>query len=198
MNRLGALGLWVALLAVGFGVGPPNRPDLGAFVADLLLGRWAGHPAWVVAEFQAMGLWPMLVGLQIRGDWRARVPAWPFVLASFGLGCYALLPWFVLRSGARGEASAGGLGSPVAPALLGLAAAALLVGAVATGDPRELAHAFATDGFVWAMSWDFLAFWLVSLAEARARSRGTPWWLCAAPLVGTAAFLVLESRAREA
>lgn len=202
MTRGAAIALWVALVAVGFGLSPPNRPDVLAWVVDLLVGRWAGTPQWVVAEFQMMGLWPALVGLLLRGDWRARpVPAWPFVLASFGLGCYALLPWFALRRGERAAAGPGPFARIDLPFALAFGAASLAAWAVAAGGaegPAGFWQAFRTDGFVFPMTWDFLAFWLVSVIEARARTRGTPWALALAPLVGLGVFLGLEERRRRA
>ncbi len=194
MIRGAALVCWLLLIALGCGLPPPTRPDVGAWVADLLMGRWDGTSPWVVAEFQWMGLWPALVGLLIRSDWRARVPAWPFVLASFGLGCYALLPWFVLRQDPRGVSTGGWLGRPVWPVTLTAIAVALLVWAAATGDIRELGYAVAHEGFVWTMTFDFVAFWLLSIAESRARTRGTPWQWTLVPLVGLGVFLALESR----
>lgn len=194
MNKIPALLLWLALIAVGCGLGPPNRPDLGAWVVDLLLGRWEGQPPWVVAEFQWMGLWPALVGLMLRPDWRGRPPAWPFLLASLALGCYALLPWFVLRSGPRAQREGGGLSRWEIPAVLGLIATALLAWAAASGDPAEIGRAMLSDGFVWSMSLDFLAFWVTSVAEARARARAAAWQWTLLPLVGLAVWLALEGR----
>lgn len=200
-RRAAAIG-WLALVVVGFGLAPPSRPDQLDWVLALLLGRWEGEEPWVVAEFQMMGLWPALVGLLLRGDWRARpVPAWPFVLASFGLGCYALLPWFVLRSGDRGAPGPGPFARSDLPYALAVGAATLAVGAVATGGaagPAGFAHAVRTDGFVFPMTFDFLAFWLVSVVEARARTRGTPWAWALLPLVGLGLFLGREELRRRA
>lgn len=195
MNRWAAVVLWVVLIGLGFGFGPPSRPDLGAFVLDLLTGRWGEHEPWVVAEFQLLGLFPALVGLLIRPDWRARLPAWPFVLVSFVLGCYALLPWFFLRTEPRRE-PVGRFGGPVLPAILALVALVLLIWAAARGDLAELQRVVLSEGFVWAMSWDFVAFWILSVVEARARTRGTPWAITLVPVVGLGVFLAMEARNR--
>ncbi len=80
---------------------------------------------------------------------------------------------------------------PAWPDLLAAVGVALLVWAAATGDPRELARAVAREGFVWTISLLFVAFWALSVVEARARTRGTPWQWALVPL---GVFLALESR----
>lgn len=192
MERVPAAMVWVTLVVLGMVLGPPNRPDLNAFLWAVLSGDFRGAPAWLVAEFQWMGLWPLAIALLIRGDWRARVPAWPFLLGSFVLGCYALLPWFIFRSGPR----VGGTGWLTGwwwPAILGVVALLWLVWAAATGSPRELLALIPTEGFTWSMTLDFLAFWLLSIVETRARARRAPWWLCTVPLLGLSIVLVIEA-----
>lgn len=202
MRRATAAILWLLLVAVGCGLGPPTRPDVWPWVADLLMGRWEGHAAWVVAEFQWMGLWPLLVGLLLRPDWRgelpARPPAGPFLISSFALGCYALLVWFIVRGPPQRSGPSSWLDRRELPLALGAIGAALLVWAASHGHPSQLLEAVRSDGFVWSMSVDFLGFWSVSVLEARARSRGTPWQWTLVPLLGLALFLALEAgRGRE-
>jgi hypothetical protein len=198
MNRIPAALLWILLIAIGCGLGPPVREDLGAWLIDLLTGRWGQHPPWVVAGFQLMGLWPALVGLLIRADWWGRPPAWPFVLASFVLGCYALLPWFILRQEPRRIAEEGWFARWDVPVLVVFVAIALVVWAGATGSPMDLQRAADSEGFLYAMRVDFLAFWMLSVVEARARTQGTPWAWTLLPLVGLGVFLALEERSRRA
>ena len=45
-----------------------------------------------------VGVWALLYAVILLIENRERfVPSWPFVLASFGLGMYAMMPYFALR-----------------------------------------------------------------------------------------------------
>jgi hypothetical protein len=194
VGRWTALVTWGVVVVAAFALGPPQRPDTGDLVRDLLTGNFAPYPPWLVAHFQWMGLWPALVGLALRGDWRARFPAWPFVLASFFLGCFALLPWFVLRPQAprTPPPAAGWLARWELPLVFGIMGLGWGVWAAATGSVGDWVTAAGTDGFTWAMTWDFAAFWVLSVAECRRRSPQWAWSLV--PLVGFAGVLAVEAR----
>jgi hypothetical protein len=160
------LTLWVSMLVVGFGFSPPSRPDTLAWVLRLLRGDWGGENPYVVAHFQLMGLWPLAFGLHLADRWRARpVPAWPFLLGSLALGMYALLPWFALPRRDPGPPGPRWARSPWGPR--GLAATGLgFVGwALVTGDVRAYWDTVVSDGFVWPMTVDFVAFAAVYLLD---------------------------------
>lgn len=197
MGRLSAAIAWVVLVGLAFGLAPPARTDQTAWVLRLLTGDWVGEEPWVVAQFQWMGLWPLWTALLLRGEARARpVPAWPFLLGSFALGCFALLPWFALRRGPRTAPPAGTLDHPLLPLLPAIPAVGLLGWAVLAGDPSRFLAILGSDGFVWPMTFDFAAFWIVTTLEARARARTGSWAWTLLPGLGLAAHLALEARAR--
>ena len=195
MTRLLAAVLWMALFAVPW-LGPATRPDALAWVVDLLTGRWADTEPWVVVHFQCMGIWPALLGLQLRRFWRGRpLPAGPFCAAAFCVGAYGLLPWFVLR------------GTTPRPRVLprvdkavfwlaggaGLVTVGLVAFGVAQGSLSAWWRAFRGDGFVWTMAFDFVVLWATSVGVAREAS-APRWRWSLLPLLGTAALLVAESR----
>lgn len=203
MSRAGAFVAWIVLVAVAFGGSPPPRPDQGAWLVRLVTFDLEGIEPWVVAHFDAMGLWPFLLAVLTRdrlfAPWRrGSGPAWPFVVGSMALGAFALLPWFVwgrpdptpLPRAARW------LAHPALPAAIGVAGAALVAWAALTGDPRAWAEAFRTEQFIWAMAFDFCALWAISVAlatQARAeRPAPNPAW-CALPLVGAAAWAAIDA-----
>ena len=52
-----------------------------------------GTDAWVFSIFNLLGVWPAIYGAVLLADGAGRrLPAWPFVLLSFALGGFALLP----------------------------------------------------------------------------------------------------------
>ncbi len=185
MTRVFAGLVFGLLVLAGFGIAPPVREDVWGWCLAIARGEFDGTDPWVVAHFQLMGLWPLVFFVQLREDLRARpVPAWPFVVGSMALGAYVLSWWFIVRRpGARREGAVERVaGSP----WLGLGIAAAVVGWVAWAASRgDLAAWEATrraDGFVWTMSWDFLALWALSVVAAR--ERGGAWGWAALPMVG--------------
>jgi hypothetical protein len=163
--------VWAAVTLVGMGFAPPNRPDLWAWLVRLMTGDWAGENPLVVAHFQLMGVWPLLMIALWRREWRrhGRLPAWPFLIGSFVLGCYAAMPYAFLRKEPA-------LGDPGVPRLvwgvLGSAFLALAGWGLAAGDVAAWAAAVRTDGFMWPMMWDFLLFAGLFVAESRGRLWG--------------------------
>lgn len=192
MKRWIAAALWVGLL-IAMVAAPPQREDMTAWLIDLATGNWAGTEPWVVAHFNLMGVFPMLLLLQLRGRLGSRpLPLWPFALGSFALGGYALLPWFVLAPATTTERSWAWLDRVRVPgAVLGILCTLGLVGwAAFTGSWSNWAAIAASDGFVFPMSWDFLALWITTALLAR--DRGGRWWLTAIPVLGTALYLLVE------
>ena len=97
-TRLGALLLWVGLLVWSIGWTPPARPDVLGWAIALAIGDWTTEDPFIVAVFNSMGLLPILFAHLLHRELRARpIPAWPFVLASMGIGIFALLPWLAVR-----------------------------------------------------------------------------------------------------
>lgn len=48
-------------------------------------------------DFSCLGLFPLLFASLIMPNDSFKLPGWPFSLLSFGLGAFALLPYFVLK-----------------------------------------------------------------------------------------------------
>ena len=169
--RLAYAILWLVGVAVAFGPAPPNRPDLWPWLVRLLSGDWAGENPMVVAHFQMMGLWPLAMAALWRKEWHrpGRLPAWPFLLGGFVLGCFVILPYAVLRR-ERAEAS------PGVPswlwALLALGFAGFAAWGLIAGDPAGWLASVRTDGFLWPMAWDFGLFTVLFAAESRGRLWG--------------------------
>ncbi|WP_227395336.1 hypothetical protein [Jeotgalibacillus aurantiacus] len=85
--------IWLVLLAYSIFLAPgSSNPDP---VLELVFeGEWAMIDPLVLAVFNSLGIFPMVFfTILLRND-RQKWPAWPFSLASFAGGAFALLPYF--------------------------------------------------------------------------------------------------------
>ena len=132
--RLLALVLLAILLVDAFVLAPAKHPDWVERVIAWATGDWAGHEPYVVAQFQLMGVWPLVLASMLAPWLRGRpLPLWPFSLGSFALGGFILLPGVALpRSEVR---SVGWLQSRLVAVAAGIPAMALVVWALSAGSP---------------------------------------------------------------
>lgn len=203
MDRRIAWLVWLALIGLWVFTAPPMREDVGPWVMDLATGNWAGEEPWVAVLFNLMGVWPMLLLVLFADQLRSRpVPGLPFVLGTFVLGAFALLPWLGLRSDPDasdpwGHRIAHGRIGGVVAAVMGLVATALIGHGLLYGDLAAFEAVRTADAFVYVMTFDFAALWAVSVLETR--HRGGPWALTLVPGAGLAAWcLWLAARGIEA
>jgi hypothetical protein len=202
-ERLAALAVWLLLLGVAFGFAPPSSPDTNDVIVKMMTGRLEGVNLPLFALFNLMGVFPLAFLALLAFDAPSqKVPKWPFVLGSFALGAFVLLPYLVLRQWnlPRREATSWwlrGLGSRwLAFALCGAALA--LVGLFVTQDVGGFVALFRTQQFPFVMSFDFVACCLAGslLAREEAHVRGQPalarWGLL--PAVGLPLVLALRRR----
>ena len=97
------LGLvWVGLIAYAFFVAPNFTPMRDQYTIEALVGLSGDavrdtNPVYR-GIFNLMGVWPAIyAGLLIpSARSRSGLPAWPFVMGSFALGMFALLPYMAL------------------------------------------------------------------------------------------------------
>ena len=148
-----------------------------------------------MAHFSLMGLWPLLMlALFDEQLFDRPFPGLPFVLGSMMLGCYVLLPWLGMRvpPTTRPVQSTLGwvVGSTAWVMVFGALGTALIVWAMVSGGFDAWATRCQTEGFFFLMGLDFVAFWLVSLGEARhqAPTRGGRWWLTLLPFALSSTF----------
>lgn len=205
MQRLGFASLWLGFLADAFWAAPPDSPETWTTIVRLSSGDWAGIEPLVVALFNLMGLWPLIYAGFLYSDGRGqRVRAFPFAIASFAVGAFALLPYLALRQ--PNPTFTGpqdgwlrlhnsrwlGLG-------LSVGAIALLAYGLSQGDWADFARQWRTSRFIHVMSLDFLllcALVPALLSDDAARRGGLSPTLLRAiawvPLLGPLAYLCLR------
>jgi hypothetical protein len=170
--RLSAAVLWVALLGVAFLASPPSDAETGALVMKMMTGHLDGVNRSLFALFNLMGVWPMVLASLLADDPKAK---WPFVLGSFALGAFALLPWLVLRSWQPRPPDpsrvARVLRSTPLRVVLALVGVGLLGLFFIGGDLPAFVELWKTNQFAFVMSFDFVACTSAAGLLLRARAR---------------------------
>ena len=90
--------LWVGFSLYAFTLAPPAQPDTLDMIIQLSTGQWDDINPLIVALFNLMGIWAMIyAAIALIDGVGQKIPAWPFVTLSFGVGAFALLPYLALR-----------------------------------------------------------------------------------------------------
>ena len=194
--------LWIGLIAYAFLFAPPDRPDTLSLIQNLSTGNWDGINPLVIALFNIMGILPMVYACFLLIDGRGQtVRAFPFVIGSFAVGAFALLPYLALRqpnSSFQGEVAglirlvdARWTGRAIALATLGL-----LTYGITQGNWADFVQQWQTSRFIHVMSLDFCLLCLLIPAllgddmERRGlKDNGLFWAIALTPLLGTLAYL---------
>jgi len=194
--------LWLGLIAYAFLFAPPDRPDTLLLIQNLSTGNWDGINPLVIALFNIMGILPIVYACFLLIDGRGQtVRAFPFVIGSFAVGAFALLPYLALRqpnSSFQGEATglirlvdARWTGRAIALAALGL-----LTYGITQGNWADFVQQWQTSRFIHVMSLDFCLLCLLIPAllgddmERRGlKDNGLFWAIALTPLLGTLAYL---------
>lgn len=218
--------VWLGLIAYAFFAAPPNDPQTLEQIIQLSTGQWQELNPMVVALFNLMGIWPLVYAMVLLPDGQAQraqgksLRAWPFVLGSFALGAFALLPYLALRSSPTDEAPDGAIsgwpeagaiaptnaGSPKLisrlsrrglPLVLLAGTMALLAYGLSQGDWSNFAAQWRGSRFIHVMGLDFALLTLLfpSLAQDDARRRGIAvpqvvWATVLLPLLGAGLYLL--------
>lgn len=216
--------VWIGFIVYATLWAPPAQPDTVDLLRDLVLGQWSDINPLIVALFNVMGLWPVLYASVALADGRSQsFPVWPFVVLSFGLGAFALLPYLALRKPYQPTSVPTGVTPEVPTATLPasdpwikrtesrwVGISVLIVGlglilfGVLTGSWADFWAEWQTRRFINIMSLDFCAltllFPLLLGDDMKRRGVSHPWPLAATallPLVGPALYLCIRPRLAE-
>ena len=213
--------MWIGAIVYATAFAPPTQPDTLDVIQSLVLGRWSEINPLIVALFNVMGLWPVIYAAVALVDGRSAkeegrspsLPAWPFVVLSFGLGAFALLPYLALRQPQRHpQAQASDSAATltldgwakwmesrwIGPFTL-LVGGGFMVFGLLTGSWSEFVAEWQTNRFIHIMSLDFCAlsvlFPLLLGDDMKRRGIESWWWIkvvAIAPLIGPAVYLAVR------
>ena len=198
--------VWLMLItySVWFTINQAQSAAPNAFQQDLDLiinmsmVMWDGINPIIIAIFFIMGIFPLVYGAFILFDSKEQpISPYPFFIASFGLGAFALLPYFCLRQPDTSWQQEKSLLLKILDSRLMAIVSSISVltfaiwGAV-QGNWSDFIHQWHTSQFVHVMSIDFcLLSCLLSLAmvpddmKRRRIERSNLFWLALIPLVGS-------------
>ena len=197
--------LWLGFILYAFLLAPPDQPDTLDLITKLSTGQWTGINPLVVSLFNLMGIYPLIYSAVLLIDGRGqKIPAWPFVLGSFAVGAFAILPYLALRQANpvfSGEKS--GLIKLLDSRWFGLSlllgALALLFYGFSQGNGADFISQWQSSRFIHVMSLDFyflsLVFPLLLKDDMSRRGMKNPslfWVVSLLPLLGPALYLFLR------
>ncbi|MEB3213949.1 MAG: DUF2834 domain-containing protein [Leptolyngbyaceae bacterium] len=194
--------VWLGFIGYSVVFAPPDQPDTFALIRDLATGQWKDINPLIVGLFNVMGLWPLIYGaLMITDGCGQRLPAWPFAIASFAVGAFAVLPYLALR-----KPNPDSVESP--NGVIRIANSRWLGGAIALGAIGFLAYAFSGGNwgvfvelwhqskFIHVMSLDFCMLCALvggllgdDMARRGLGDRRLFWAIVLTPLLGIVAYL---------
>lgn len=160
-SKIGFWLLWSSLISYAFLFAPPNQPDTLDLIIRLSTGDWEGINPLIISLFNLMGIWPIIYACLLFIDGRGqKIKAFPFVIVSFAVGAFAILPYLALR---QPNPSFSGekdwlikiLDSRVTGILLALGTIVLLVFGLSQGNWGDFIRQWQTSRFIHVMSLDF-------------------------------------------
>lgn len=197
--------LWLSFAVYAFGFAPPNRPDTLDLIMRLSTAQVEGINPFIVALFNIMGVFPVIYACLLLFDGRMQsVKAYPFVLGSFAVGAFAVLPYLALRT-PNGEFTGKKnwllkvLDSRWLGGVVAIAAIGLVFYGLTQGNWADFAQQWQTSRFIHVMSLDFcllcLLFPLIlrdDMARRGWRNSAVVWAVSLIPFLGAAIYLVVR------
>lgn len=75
----------------------PSEQEI-RLISNLIFLKFATLEPLIIIVFYLLGIWPAVQAILLYGDGRdKRIPAWPFILASFFTGAYVLSVYILVR-----------------------------------------------------------------------------------------------------
>jgi len=144
----------------------PSEEEIG-LINNLIFLQFATLEPLLIVVFYLMGIWPAVQAILLYGDGRdKRIPAGPFILASFFTGAYALSAYILVRESKKAKKQDNILQRLFDSRFWGIFLFILTVGLFILGsilgNPQNYIAAFQKYLFVRVMTVDFLLFTLIT------------------------------------
>lgn len=206
IRKIGFALIWLGFSVYAFTMAPPAQPDTFDLIVNLSTGNWEGINPLIVSLFNLMGVWPTIYACLVLIDGAGqKVLAWPFVVASFGVGAFAILPYMALRDrntsfeGSKSRLLAV-LDSVWTGRVLLLGAIALLSYGLLNGDLAanwsDFVYQWKTSQFIRVMSLDFCMLCVIfaplladDMAKRNFQNDAVFWLAVLVPLIGILVYL---------
>ena len=196
--------IWLGFLSYGFLLAPPDDPNTSQLIARLINFELEGINPLIIAIFNLMGVLPLMYAPLLLMDGKGqKLPAWVFMIFSFGVGAFALLPYLAFRQPEfknwENNWSLKLLDSRLINLLLVVLFLVIFSLGILEGDWNDFIKQWQTSRFIHVMSLDFclliLLFPALLLDDLNRRQLNqspffqTIIWI---PLIGTFLYLCLR------
>ncbi|ACK72896.1 conserved hypothetical protein [Gloeothece citriformis PCC 7424] len=210
LRKVGFSLLWLGFVVYAFLFAPPEQPNTLELIKQLSLGQWENINPLVVAVFNLLGILPLVYACVILIDGRGQpIKAWLFVVGSFGVGAFALLPYLVFRE--KNPHFPGEkdfllkiLDSRWTGIILTLGAFSFVLFGLIKGDWSDFIEQWQTSRFIHVMSLDFCLVCLLfpsllgdDLARRGIKKSWVFWLVSLTPLLGALFYLCLRPPLQE-
>lgn len=156
--------IWLAWIVYAFTFAPDQQVADMDYIIQLMRMETDQIDATVIALFNLMGVWPLIMAAILLIDGRGqKIPAWPFLLGSCVLGNFILFPYIILRKSNPQFDGNKTLGvrfaeSKIFAVVIFLAANAMILIGLLKGTLSGFTSAFEVNNLVNIMTYDFLLF----------------------------------------
>lgn len=209
-NKLIFWLVWLTFIIYAFCLAPPNQPNTFNLILKLSTGNIQGINPLIVSLFNLMGILPAIYACFLLVDGQGqKLPAWIFVIFSFGTGAFALLPYFALRKTntvwiGKKNLLIAFVESPLTSILLTLGTLTLIFFGITNGNWSDFITQWHNSKFIHVMSIDFcllcILFPVMVKDDLPKRGIKNPAILALIsfiPLLGTLVYLCFRPRLKE-
>ncbi len=202
--------VWALLILYAGTVAPRDNSATLPMISAMMSMNIGGINPLIIAVFNLMGVWPIIFACLLLFDREKKpAPAWPFIVGSFALGSFAILPYLGLRHaqpkfiGARTRLIRI-IDSRITGVIILSITAAMMLWGLVNADWPGFCEIWASSMFINVMTVDFILLCLIfpfTLPDDISRRNwNCPGWLKVVfmlPMIGAALYLAIRPPAPE-